>query len=344
MKKLICILVVLSVLLTSISSIGVNAAQSTVSNPIIDSSKNISKFDVITFGNFWQSDYKKKEPIRWIVLKVEGDGIKLIAEKNLCPIHTVYAYSNEDTDIEHIGDSEKSLYKEINDKFFDLAFSKAEKDDIKETKKDKNVLLPTENEISQTYFGQSLKTNYCDSEEVICESLYTSNWQAGVMDMGGYDEHHDYVEFDGHVLYNVKTGVWYDLSDPAIIRGLRPVIFIRKSSSLYKKVGVVGKQLQYFSPKATKISKIKAKKKTLKIKWSKKGKTDGVMGYKLQYSTSKKFKKAKTVTIKKANSKTKTIKNLKSKKKYYVRVQTYSVIAGKTYTSKWSKVKSKKTK
>lgn len=89
------------------------------------------------------------------------------------------------------------------------------------------------------------------------------------------------------------------------------------------------------------IAKLVAKKKALKVTWKKKA---GVNGYQLQYSTSKKFKKAKTVTIKKAKTTSKIIKKLKAKKKYYVRIRTYITVDGKKYYSKWSKVKSKKTK
>ena len=337
MKKFMCMLVVLSVLLTSINSINVKSAQDSVSNPIVDSNKNISKYDVITFGSFWQSDFKRKDPIRWIVLKVESDGIKLISENNLDYINSVYAYNFEDR--WHTDESDISLYKKINDRFYEVAFSKSEMNDIKQTVKNKNVLLPTQNEILQTYFGQSLKTNYCDFETSLIERGL-DNWKGTIMETGETK-----TEFDGHCCYSVKDGrVYYNFLDPAIVDGLRPVIYIRKTSTLYKKVGVIGSQLQYFSPKATKISKVKTKKKALKITWNKKGKTDGVMGYKLQFSLSKKFKKAKTITVKKSNSKTKTIRKLKSKKKYYIRVKTYSVVAGKAYTSKWSKVKFKKTK
>lgn len=93
--------------------------------------------------------------------------------------------------------------------------------------------------------------------------------------------------------------------------------------------------------KLAKIKKITEKRKSLKVIWKKK---TGVNGYQLQYSTSKKFKKAKKITIKKAKVTSKTIKKLKSKKKYYVRIRTYITVNGKKYYSKWSKTKSQKTK
>lgn len=91
---------------------------------------------------------------------------------------------------------------------------------------------------------------------------------------------------------------------------------------------------------STRIKKIKANKKSLKIAWKK---VRGVNGYQIQYSTSNKFKKARKITIKKMKVTSKTIKRLKAEKKYYVRIRTYIVVRGKIYYSKWV-VKGKKTK
>ena len=45
----------------------------------------------------------------------------------------------------------------------------------------------------------------------------------------------------------------------------------------------------------------------------------------------------KTLTIKKAKTTSKTIKGLKSKKKYYIRIRTYLTFNGKTKTiAEWS--------
>lgn len=94
-------------------------------------------------------------------------------------------------------------------------------------------------------------------------------------------------------------------------------------------------------PKSTTVKKIKSIKKKLKVSWKK---VKSANGYQIQYSTSKKFKKSKKITIKKAKTTSKTIKKLKSKKKYYVRIRTYITVNGKKYYSKWSNAKSQKTK
>ena len=60
--------------------------------------------------------------------------------------------------------------------------------------------------------------------------------------------------------------------------------------------------------------------------------------------TYKKFKKAKTVTVKSGKTVKKTISKLKSKKTYYVKVCAVKKVKGKSYTGKWSAVKKVKVK
>ena len=87
---------------------------------------------------------------------------------------------------------------------------------------------------------------------------------------------------------------------------------------------------------------MKAAKKAILVTWKKVG---GVKGYQVQVATDKKFKKnKKTVNIKKQKTTKTTVKKLKAKKKYYVRMRTYKTVNGKKVYSAWSKVKSLKTK
>lgn len=102
-------------------------------------------------------------------------------------------------------------------------------------------------------------------------------------------------------------------------------------------VTVSGKK---WTPPKTAIISLKKKTNTvMTIKWKKKS---GVTGYQLSYGTSKKLKKAKSITVGKASASSKTIKKLKSGKTYYVKVRTYKKarINGKKTNlySKWSKV------
>lgn len=92
--------------------------------------------------------------------------------------------------------------------------------------------------------------------------------------------------------------------------------------------------------KTTLKSAKNAKGKKLVVKW---GKNTAGNGYQVQYSTSKKFANGnKTKTISKNKTTSLTIKGLKKKKTYYVRIRTYKKVAGKTYYSSWSSVKKAK--
>ena len=100
------------------------------------------------------------------------------------------------------------------------------------------------------------------------------------------------------------------------------------------------------NPKGTSVSKVSAAKKGFKVIWKKQ--TTQTTGYQVQYSTSSKFKSAKTVTISKNKTTSKSVSKLSAKKKYYVRVRTYKTvkIGGKSVKlySGWSKAKSVTTK
>ena len=74
-------------------------------------------------------------------------------------------------------------------------------------------------------------------------------------------------------------------------------------------------------------------KKTAKVTVRK---VDGAEKYQITYSTKSNFKKAKTVTVKKASA---SVKKFKSKKTYYVKVRALKTIAGKTVKTGYSNVK-----
>lgn len=102
------------------------------------------------------------------------------------------------------------------------------------------------------------------------------------------------------------------------------------------------KNTETVKPKKTSIKKLSKGKKKFTVTWAK---VSGVKGYQIQYSSDKKFKKNnKNVTVTKQKTTKATVKKLKSKKKYYVRVRTYKTVNGKKIYSSWSKVKSVKTK
>ena len=101
-------------------------------------------------------------------------------------------------------------------------------------------------------------------------------------------------------------------------------------------------QTEVAKPKSVSPKKVKAAKKAISVEWKK---VSGVKGYQVQVATDKKFKKnKKTVTIKKQKTTKTTVKKLKAKKKYYVRMRTYKIVNGKKVYSAWSKIKTVKTK
>lgn len=95
--------------------------------------------------------------------------------------------------------------------------------------------------------------------------------------------------------------------------------------------------------KTFKISSLKASKKALTVKAAKQA---DIAGYIVDYSTSKKFTKktTKSVKVNSTGALKKKITGLKSGKKYYVRVRAFNVVEGKTVYSKYTAVKSVKVK
>ena len=92
-------------------------------------------------------------------------------------------------------------------------------------------------------------------------------------------------------------------------------------------------------PAKVKAVMLKAKKKKLNVSWRK---VSGATGYEVKAARNRKFTKGKkTVTVKKNKV---TIKNLKQKKKYFVKVRAYKLANGRKFYGKWSKVVKKKTK
>ena len=98
----------------------------------------------------------------------------------------------------------------------------------------------------------------------------------------------------------------------------------------------IGKDVKVLQVKFIKL-KIAGKRKA-KASWKK---LTNVSGYQIQYAPNKKFKKAKRKTVKSTSV---TIKKLKKKKTYFVRVRAYKLVDGKKVYGKWSAVKKVKIK
>ena len=95
-------------------------------------------------------------------------------------------------------------------------------------------------------------------------------------------------------------------------------------------------------PAPTTLKKVKKGKKKLTVVWKKQAK--GTNGYVVQYATKEDFSDAQEKYVKKPKTTKLTIKKLKAKTKYYVRVCTYRLDEAKMVRSDWSNVKSAKTR
>ena len=101
-------------------------------------------------------------------------------------------------------------------------------------------------------------------------------------------------------------------------------------------------------PRGTGIKGLKKAKKAVTVTWSRQSKKmskSRITGYQIQLATDKAFTKNKrTVTVKGYKNTSRKITKLKAGKKYYVRVRTYKKLKSGKYYSKWSKVKTVKTR
>lgn len=102
----------------------------------------------------------------------------------------------------------------------------------------------------------------------------------------------------------------------------------------------------FVHPKGTSLKSAKESANAVTVKWSMQSSQMAkarISGYQIQVATNGKFKKAKTYTVKGYKSTSRTIKRLKAKQKYYVRVRTYMIHDGSKICSSWTKAKAVKT-
>ena len=101
-------------------------------------------------------------------------------------------------------------------------------------------------------------------------------------------------------------------------------------------------------PKGTEITRLNRGKSSFVVRWKiQKARMSSkrITGYQVMYATNKKFTTGKeTATIKKYRSVRKKVTELRSGRKYFVRVRTFMKVDGKRYYSPWSKIRSVKTK
>ena len=191
--------------------------------------------------------------------------------------------------------------------------------------------------ISQTFTAPLGHTMVITTPAKAPTCTTSGNTQAGYCTVCGYNEVSTVIPATGHNFGNNSANCLvcgtanpnYVAPTPAPTPTPTPTQHTQTSKPVAK-------------PKSAKIKKVKAAKKAIAVEWKK---VSGVKGYQIQVATDKKFKKnKKTVIVKKQKTTKVTVKKLKAKKKYYVRIRTYKTVKGKKVYSSWSKVKTVKTK
>ena len=208
--------------------------------------------------------------------------------------------------------------------------------------KTNNHALSTEKvKATKTTNGSLVKTCSVCGQEVVNETIYSPKTVKLSFKSVAYDgtaQRPKVVIYDSEG--KVISAQYYTVS----YKNNKKVGFGSLSVKLKNKYSGTYKKTFKIVPQATNVVNVKGMSKAIKITWKKR--TTQTTGYQVQYSTSKKFTKKTTKSIVVENNKSRylTIKNLKGRKTYYVRVRTYKVSAGQKFYSDWSKVKSVKTK
>ena len=154
-----------------------------------------------------------------------------------------------------------------------------------------------------------------------------------------YNQYEYYgYDYDGYMPVQNKEGKWGIvrlIDNPALVK---PVTDVNKQENI--STTTVNDNDNVKAPSKVKIGKLVAGKKKVTVNLPKL--KNGVKGYKIQYSLKKNFKKAGSVTSKKAKV---VLKKLKTGKTYYIRVKAYKLNGRKkVFSKKWSAVKKVKVK
>lgn len=140
-------------------------------------------------------------------------------------------------------------------------------------------------------------------------------------------------DVDGNVVSSKYYEVTY-INNNAPGKGIVEIEFTGAYDGVYRREFKI-------SPNETTITKLKPLTGGFEVTW---GKKDKITGYEIRYATKDDMRYAKKVFIKGKTKKSKAVKNLGSKKTYYIQVRVYKEEDGKKYFSTWSDIKSVKTK
>ena len=116
---------------------------------------------------------------------------------------------------------------------------------------------------------------------------------------------------------------------------------VAAAQAAQKKAEAALEKVKFENTKITIKSAKSSKKKQAKITWKK---VSGAEGYVIQYSAKSNFKGANKVTVKKGTTTARTLKKMKSGKKYFFRVRAYKTVDGKKVYTNYSGKKSVRVK
>ena len=219
--------------------------EGTISNPVVKA--NVTTWDCITFGNYWQEDTNgdgkidqtdEKQPIKWRVLSVDGDDAFLLADNVLD--FQPYNKSGKDVNLQDTTWENCSLRKWLNEDFMSAAFSEGEQESIIETKV-QNGTSDNENETLD-------KVYLLSKEEVSDPSLGFENARARKIERKKeweYDAERWWLRSSGGRSGNVidENGSQGEAGGFSVgvynSRGIRPVIHLNLSALKWDKADAI---------------------------------------------------------------------------------------------------------
>ena len=198
----------------------------------------------------------------------------------------------------------------------------------------KIILQPTVDESGRITYVNS-------SYESVCGSI-VSNWKTKGGRMSAY--HAKVPANTSAILYlpitKAQAGM-LKVPDGASFTGITErngmncAAYVLEAGSYDFDIPIVQDEAETFTSKKISIQSVKRKTGTsAKVTWTK---ADGADGYVVSYSEKQSFKGAKKVIVKGGSKTAKTVKNLRSGKKYYVRVRAYKMIDRKKAYTKYSR-------
>ena len=178
--------------------------------------------------------------------------------------------------------------------------------------------------VSVKYNGKSL-TAGTDYQVYYSDCIQTGTATVTVVGCGEYGG----IAAKNYYIYADASQIPKEDGEPGITEQKKEPPVVVSSDTKVKKPG-----------KVKKVRVKSSKKRTMTVRFKKIKKA---AGYQICYSRNKKWKKAKKIIVKASSSK-KTIKKLKRKKTYYVRVRAYRKSGKKKLYGAWSAVKKVKIK